>query len=496
MSVTKFLSQLGDFLAALPAAGGDMSGNIDMQGNIIINLPLPTNSGDAASKAYVDGVTVNILPACNLCADISEISGFSYNNGASGVGATLTAPSTGLMAFDGISVILGQRILVWSDDYMGGIYDVTTDGNFGGTGVLTRASTYDEPSEIIAGATVSVVSGGNYGGHQFMMTQTDAITIGTTPITYIDQFATSSFVTLDGPQTVTGQKTFTQVQLFSAGVLIGTAIYDSNAKEILSFTPVASAVNYLAIANAIATNTPYIEGKGSDTNVGVGLKTKGIGNIETLTQNENPQVWSSGTGFQHTTIWKAPNTAATRTINLQDKSGTLAFLDDITSISAMNYLGAFGTNGGTSLVITLLPQYSKYFVILENLNCSVSTTALYLRYVNAATNGDITSAVYNSSRIGTNGTAIGTDTILSNTSIPLSAALVNSTYNGGQFITSGIGSQRIHTICDLTGWTSIGVSSQKTSSIDVLPGVNINGFVLIPGAGTITCAAYVYGISL
>jgi hypothetical protein len=39
----------------LPLAGGTMSGNINMGGtNIITNLPTPTNSGDVASKSYVD----------------------------------------------------------------------------------------------------------------------------------------------------------------------------------------------------------------------------------------------------------------------------------------------------------------------------------------------------------------------------------------------------------------------------------------------------------
>ena len=41
----------GDYLAL---AGGTMVGNIDMDNNLIINLPMPTNDGDAASKAYVD----------------------------------------------------------------------------------------------------------------------------------------------------------------------------------------------------------------------------------------------------------------------------------------------------------------------------------------------------------------------------------------------------------------------------------------------------------
>ena len=42
---------------ALPKAGGTMSGNINMSGKQVTNLPIPLLDGDAANKAYVDSVS-------------------------------------------------------------------------------------------------------------------------------------------------------------------------------------------------------------------------------------------------------------------------------------------------------------------------------------------------------------------------------------------------------------------------------------------------------
>lgn len=41
--------------AALPSSGGSMSGHINMSGNKVSSLGSPTDSGDAATKGYVDG---------------------------------------------------------------------------------------------------------------------------------------------------------------------------------------------------------------------------------------------------------------------------------------------------------------------------------------------------------------------------------------------------------------------------------------------------------
>lgn len=86
-----------------------------------------------------------------------------YNNGSSGVGATLTNNDT-LAAFtvDGVSPTLNARILVKNQAPLSntnGIYTLTTIGDGLTPWVLTRAIDYDTPLEIQKGDFVLVVNG-------------------------------------------------------------------------------------------------------------------------------------------------------------------------------------------------------------------------------------------------------------------------------------------------------------------------------------------------
>lgn len=86
-----------------------------------------------------------------------------YNNGSSGVGATLINNGT-LAAFtiDGLSPTLGARILVKNQTPLSntnGIYTLTTIGDGSTEWVLTRAIDYDTPSEIQKGDFVLITNG-------------------------------------------------------------------------------------------------------------------------------------------------------------------------------------------------------------------------------------------------------------------------------------------------------------------------------------------------
>lgn len=50
---------VADNSGMLSRDGGQMQGTIDMDGNKITNLPSPSDSGDAASKSYVDSTAKN-----------------------------------------------------------------------------------------------------------------------------------------------------------------------------------------------------------------------------------------------------------------------------------------------------------------------------------------------------------------------------------------------------------------------------------------------------
>lgn len=58
-----------------------------------------------------------------------------------------------------------------------------------------------------------------------------------------------------------------------------TDIIDSNGNELLKFVATLNAVNEITITNAATGNSPQIESSGSDTNVGLKIKSKGSGDL-------------------------------------------------------------------------------------------------------------------------------------------------------------------------------------------------------------------------
>jgi phage tail sheath protein FI len=110
----------------------------------------------------------------------------AYDNNQTGVGATLTAAAFGVLAVDGYTVNLQDRVLV-KDQVLAlqnGIYTLTTPGTATAHYVLTRATDFNKSADIVPGATIAVSRGAVNNGKQFAMVSQGSITVGTTPITF------------------------------------------------------------------------------------------------------------------------------------------------------------------------------------------------------------------------------------------------------------------------------------------------------------------------
>lgn len=163
-------------LEVLPLTGGTMTGPLILYGD-------PVLGSEAATRSYVDNRLENFEEACIVMAD--DLTGYIYDNGVAGVGATLTAPGNGVFEADDIQPALTNRVLVnlsVNQEY-NGAYTVTTS-SAGAPAVLTRATDYDTPADMQAGDNFSVVQGTVWGASQWVMSQVNPITIGTTIITF------------------------------------------------------------------------------------------------------------------------------------------------------------------------------------------------------------------------------------------------------------------------------------------------------------------------
>ena len=178
----------------------DSSGNFNAN---MINLSgTPSNPGDVVTKAYADSIasalnwhqavhmaTATVLPQSPVYADGSA----DASNG-NGVGATLTATSNGTLVIDGVTSVVGYRVLVkdQTNQIYNGIYTVTDIGGDGShRWVLTRATDADNhiAAQLSPGDAVFVQYGTVNAGQGFIEatdgTNTDlSIKIGTDNIHY------------------------------------------------------------------------------------------------------------------------------------------------------------------------------------------------------------------------------------------------------------------------------------------------------------------------
>ncbi len=183
-----------DFDGGFTVAG---SQTIDLGGNRVTNIGTPTQATDASTKAYVDSVkqALDIKDSCRVATE-AAISG-TYNNGTSGVGATLTYGSNGAISVDGVTLIANNRVLVkdQSDATQNGIYFVSTVGDGSNAAVLTRALDADSSADVTGGLFTFIEEGSTNADAGFVLSNvTGSATLGTTDIGFT-QFSGAGSVT-------------------------------------------------------------------------------------------------------------------------------------------------------------------------------------------------------------------------------------------------------------------------------------------------------------
>lgn len=185
----------------------DVFGDATFGGTVTLDAN-PTTALEAATKQYVDSAvsTGFVTHASVLYATAAALPANTYNNGTSGVGATLTGLSVAQLEIDGVPVTVGDRVLVKDEatPANNGAYTVTVDGS-AAVYVLTRATDFDTvgAGEVATNAYFYVTAGDTNIGSSWIMSQTAAITIGATALPF-DLFAQPIGYTVVSPLNLTG----------------------------------------------------------------------------------------------------------------------------------------------------------------------------------------------------------------------------------------------------------------------------------------------------
>jgi hypothetical protein len=206
--------------AALPKAGGTMTGNL------VLNAD-PTASLQAATKQYVDtiaaaGIHYHTPARVEAPANLPS----TYDNGTSGVGATLTNSGTQVaIVIDGVALSSADRVLIYqqTDPAHNGVYTVTTVGSASTNWVLTRATDADsygpsDPDALGQGDAFFISAGDTGAGETYVMTTVGTITFGTTGIVFTQISATAIYSAGAG-LTLTGQEFSLNTPVASATAL-------------------------------------------------------------------------------------------------------------------------------------------------------------------------------------------------------------------------------------------------------------------------------------
>ena len=222
----------------------------------------PVNNTDIVNKEYADAIAsgIHFHEAVNL-ATTAALPANTYNNGASGVGATLTANANGALSVDSTLTVVSERILVKNEaaGANNGVYVVTQVGSAGTPYILTRATDFDSVGtgvdQIDEGDFFLVTSGTANVNTAWVQQTPPPITIGTTPIVF-QQFSAPITYTAGTGLTESPTYTFnigtTGVTATTYGSASQVPVFAVNAQgQLTSVTNTAIAINGSAVSGNI-----------------------------------------------------------------------------------------------------------------------------------------------------------------------------------------------------------------------------------------------------
>ncbi len=319
------------------------AGNKTFTGNIsALNLS-GTNTGDQIHYK---------VPVVAVSSDpIDQFASVVYDNGAGGVGATLSYDSGGtgsLPPVDGVTLSIGDRVLLIAEGnrdggYENGIYTVTATNPW----VLTRAPDFDEASEIITGSQIPAEQGTTLHGIVFSLTTLAPITVGSTDL----NFETAAFITapsignFDGASpSVRGLVYDPSNQIFAQSA--STTVPGMVNTSTQTFGGVKNFTRQVAIGGSANEVQLAIQGNTSQSNNIIEVLTSGFSSLMTLSNAGVLGIASNiGSGGTITALQYRGSNAATATSGLYNLANleTIAFRNTLNNGDKSLYLNGTDT---------------------------------------------------------------------------------------------------------------------------------------------------------
>ena len=389
----------------------------------------PSSSTDIVNKSYADSIAsgVNFHAACQY-ATTAALSANTYNNGASGVGATLTAVAVGTLTIDSYTLVVGdvgKRLLIKNEvtTANNGVYTLTQAGTALLPYILTRATDYDTSgsgtNEVDQGDLILVLAGTTNANTSWVQQTPLPITIGTTSIVFIQFAAIQTYTAGTGLTLTTNQFSITNTGTAGTyGSASQVPVFTTNAQgQVTAVTNTAIAINGSAVSGNISGNSANVTGTVAIGNGGTGQTTQQAA-LTALsgTQTSGQYLRSNGTN----TLLSAIQAADVPTLN-QNTTGT-ATLAKSTSV--------FSTGTAQTYTAPSNTQFVKVTVVGPGGNGGASATGratggggggLAIKWLSMTAGQTLSYTV---------GTASGTASTVSSGTLTITTITANSGTNG------------------------------------------------------------------
>jgi len=307
----------------------------------------PSGGNDIVNKTYADALAggLNFHQACRL-ATTAALPANTYNNGAFGVGATLTANANGALSVDSTLTVAGNRILIKNEaaPANNGVYTVTQVGTAGTPYILTRATDFDTPgtgvNQIDAGDFFLITAGTANTNTSWVQQTPLPITVGITSIVF-QQFGAP--ITYSAGTGLTESPSYT-FNIGNTGVTANTYGSASSVPQVIvnaqGQITSASSVAIAIAASQITSGTLPVANGGTGAATLTGY-VKGSGTSALTASATIPNTDISGLGTMSTQNASSV-TITGGTVNGTVIGGTTAAAGSFTTVTATG-----GISGGT-----------------------------------------------------------------------------------------------------------------------------------------------------